>query len=477
MAPHRVLALLLVGLPALAQYPTQYPPGQYPPGQYPPGQYPPGQYPPGQYPPNTYPNTYPTRLPGGVPVNLPVPEVKLPKGKEKGKGNADDTKTTVASVDGTLRRLGEKDLVLQTSKRNLLRFRLLAKTRFQNKAGEAIRDSLLHPGDQLSVQVSPDDEETALRVVLQRAGSASERREAELPYDQSAVRAPTAEDMGKGRTVIKGDGSAPTESESSGDTATAATPAAAATADAASEDAGPPPGPPRLMTDEALIKDAREAATAFSAGLPAYLAQQVTTRYFATGFPPRWQEIDEITAELAYVGGKEDYRDFKINGQSIDRPERSGTWSTGEFGTTLEDVLSFGTDAAFKRRGEETVAGRRAVVFDYKVTAEHSHWTMVAPDDRRLNPAYEGAIWIDKDTRRVLRIEQRTTSFPRDFPVSRAESILQYGFVKIDGKSYLLPASGENLGCMTGSGACTRNAIAFRNYRKFTAESTVTFGK
>jgi hypothetical protein len=469
MARYAIVALLLAGGAMRAQYPTQYPsqypPGQYPPGQYPPGQYPPGQYPPGQYPPNTYPNTYPTRLPGGVPVNLPVPEVKLPK---KDKGKADEVKVSVASVDGTLRKLGEKDLVLQTPKRTLLRFRLLAKTKFQNKAGEAIRDSLLHPGDQLGVQVSPDDEETALRVVLQRAGTAEERRAAELPYDHSAVRAPSAEDLGKSRTTISsGSASAPPETQSTPPSESAAPDAAPA-----------PAGEPRPMNDEAFIKDAREAAAKFTAGLPDYLAQQVTTRYFATGWPiASWQTIDEITAELAYVNGREDYRDFKIDGRLIDRPERSGAWSTGEFGTTLEDLMSIATSAEFKRRGERTLAGRSAVVFDFTVTAEHSHWTMVSPDDRKYSPAYEGAVWIDAETRRVVRIEQRTSAFPRDYPVKRAEAILQYGYARIDGKSYLLPASGDNTICMSGSGACTRNAIVFRNYRKFTAESNVTFGK
>jgi hypothetical protein len=413
-------------------------------------------------------------MPGPVPVGLPVPNIKLPSKTPKDKGKSDDIKTAVGSVDGTLRKLGEKDLVLQTPKRALLRFRLLAKTRFQNKAGEAIRDSLLHPGDQLSVQVSPDDAETALRVILNRSGTPAERHDAEFPYDQSTVRAASTEDLGKSRTVISSQSPV-----SSGDTETAAT-SESASSDAPSSDSGPAPAPgaPKSMTDEALIKDAREVSATFSAGLPAYLAQQVTTRYFATGWPvSHWQTIDEITAELAYVGGKEDYRDFRIDGSPIDRPEQSGSWSTGEFGTTLEDLLSFGTSADFKRRGDDTTAGRPAVVFDYKVAQEHSHWTMVAPDDRRYKPAYEGAIWIDKDTRRVLRIEQRTSDFPRDFPVRRAEAILQYGFVKIDGKTYLLPASGENIGCMTGSGACTRNAIAFRNYRKFSADSTVTFGK
>src|SRR5664279_5196416 len=78
-------------------YPSQYPPGQYPPGQYPPGQYPPGQYPPGQYPGNT----------GG---GLPMPNIHFPKRKPKATENSNSAKITVSSVDGTLRKLEEKDV-------------------------------------------------------------------------------------------------------------------------------------------------------------------------------------------------------------------------------------------------------------------------------------------------------------------------------------------------------------------------------
>jgi hypothetical protein len=207
------------------------------------------------------------------------------------------------------------------------------------------------------------------------------------------------------------------------------------------------------------------------------VVQQVTSRFFATGFPTHWQEIDVVTADLAYVGGKEDYRNVQINGSPVNNPERTGTWSTGEFGTTLEDVMSMGTNAAFKRRAEEKMVGRTAVVYDYTVTQANSHWTMVSPDGREYKPAYEGTVWIDKESRRVLRIEQRTTSFPRDFTSSRAECKLQYAWVRIEQKSYLLPSGSENVGCMSGSGACTRNVLEFKNYRKFTTESNITFGK
>jgi len=468
-----------------AQYPTQYPPGQYPP-TYPPGQYPPNTYPPNTYPPNTYPgggyppntyppNTVPVRLPGGIPVGVPVPEAKIPKKDSK----PEEVKTTLSSVDGTLRKLGEKELVLGVRK-NLLRFRLLAKTEFLDPKGAVVRDSLVHPGDQLSVQVSPDDPETALRVIVMRGGTADERTAADHPFDPDTVRAPRAEDLSKPRTVTTHEATRTPAETSDAETE----PAGGIRNAAPAEPAGPPaeaapPSPDlRPRTDDAILSDARAESATFSASLPNYLVQQVTSRYFANGLPAQWREIDVVTAELAYVNGTEDYRDFRINGEPIRRPiESTGSWSTGEFGTTLEDVMSPATNASFRRRGEEKLAGRPAYVFDYTVAQPNSHWIMVAADRREYKPAYEGAVWIDAATRRVLRIEQRTTGMPRDFTISRAEAVLEYGFAKIEGKTYLLPAKGETNGCMSGSGTCTRNVIEFRNYRKFTADSTVTFGK
>jgi len=479
--------MLLCGVFASAQYPgTQYPGGQYPPNQYPTGgQYPPGQYPPGQYPPGQYPNTYPdNRLPGGI----PMPNIHLPGRKPKAGKGEEEVRTTIASVDGNLRKVAEKDLLLQTSKRAVLRFRLLAKTKFENKAGEAIRDSLVHPGDQISVQVSPDDPETAVRVVLLRAASPAERSAAEQPVEEATVRVPVAGDLSKPRTVTTREAAAaPTDAGeppaaadegdapklrrvSGGNQGTPDTPAPDAASGSASND-------PKRYTDAQIIQDARTAAGTFSASLPNYLVQQVTSRYFATGFPTHWQEIDQVTADLAYVDGKEDYRNFQVNGSPVNNPERSGSWSTGEFGTTLEDVMSLATNAAFKLRGEEKMVGLTAVVYDYTVAQGNSHWTMVSPDGRQYKPAYEGAVWIDKESRRVLRIEQRATTFPRDFTLSRAECKLQYAWVKIEQKTYLLPSTSENIGCMSGSGACTRNVLEFKNYRKFTTESNISFGK
>src|SRR3954463_3086867 len=107
----------LAQIPAGQQYPPggQYPPGQYPPGgQYPPNTYPGGGYPPNNYPGGGYPNNYPSRL--------PIPELKLLKRGAKDKKSETDVKIAMAAIDGSLRSLGEKDLVLQAGAKKLLRF-------------------------------------------------------------------------------------------------------------------------------------------------------------------------------------------------------------------------------------------------------------------------------------------------------------------------------------------------------------------
>lgn len=465
----------------LAQLPGQYPPGQYPqgrtpPGQYPPGQYPqdqypPGQYPPGQYPPGQYPpGQYPTRLPGGIPVNLPVPEIKIPKrGQKKDdakKENGKEVTIKLESAVGALRKLTEKELLLETDENKVVQYRLLAKTVFRNTAGDPIRDSLLKPGDKLEVQFNPDDEETALRIILLRAGSASEREAAEKTVEVDKVERP-----------------APKSAEAPGDERPALRRGVPDRIKNAPAETKPPEGEFRenpsyskASQTDPIIVAAREAAEDFTNNLPNFLVQQHTTRYVSTVNPPDWQALDIVTAEVAVEDGKEDYRKISINGRATDKPQKSGSWSTGEFAVTLQDVLSPFSAAKFTKRGEDRIAGRTMAVYNYSIAETNSHWRLIA-ENQTCQPPHKGAIWIDKETSRVMRIEQQTVSTPKDFPYDKAETTLEYDFVRIDNKLHLLPVRSENLMCQRGSNTCTRNELHFRNYRKFAAETNIKFEK
>ena len=515
------------------QYPGgQYPGGQYPGGQYPQGQYPPGQYPQGQYPPGQYPQgQYPGQigLPGGVGVPMPT---KLPGRKPSDASNtSNNVRVALRAADGTLRELGEKDLYLETDKHKILKFRMLAKTQFRDKEGENVRDSLIKPGDQLSVQVSADDPETALRVILNRAGTQAEKTAAARPFDHDSAKAPVEADthsagsMDVGGEPSRGsttsstssspsssrnsdssageqsntasvnpsgdDDSRPTLHRAPDSDAPAPQPQASAPPPqpSAPPQKAPPPQaeqrasvqrpapPPRTGPDDNIIDSAKDAADKLIDGIPNFTVQQNTTRYFSNAFPAQWRALDVVTSDVVVVDGKEDYRNIQVNGKPSSRAvEKSGAWSTGEFVTMLEDVLSPYTQAAFRKSTDETLGGRPVYTYNFRVLQENSNWDIYAPDGSKATPAFTGTIFIDKETFNIMRIEEQTGPMPSNFPFDKAESVVEYSFVRIDNKSYTLPVHSEVLTCQRGSSTCTKNEINFQNYRKFAADSTITFG-
>jgi hypothetical protein len=428
-----------------------------------------------------------------------VPKLPSKKSGDKDSSGANSTKVPLRAVDGTLRELGEKDLFLETSKHKILKFRTLAKTQFRDKEGEQVRDSLLKPGDQLSVEVNGDDPETALRVILAHKGTDAERARAERPFDRDTAQAPVEADThAAGAMEAAAEPSGASKKDTNGDAGDSGDreiPTLARAGTGAGDDreiptlarAGttgrspvedPKPVPRIPTTDDDIIGAAREAADRVTDGLPNFIVQQNTTRYFSRVAPPQWQVLDVVTAEVASVNGKEDYRNIMVNGKPSNRPvEKTGAWSTGEFQTTLESLLNPYTAAAFHKAKDDTLDGRSTYTYDFRVKQENSNWDIHAPDGSIATPAFSGTVWIDKQTSNVLRIEEQTGPLPTSFPFDKAESVVEYGFTNIDGKTYPLPLHSEILTCQRGSTTCTKNDITFRNYRKFSADSTVTFDK
>src|SRR6516165_12786370 len=97
-----------------------------------------------------------------------------------------------------------------------------------------------------------------------------------------------------------------------------------------------PAGPsPTRNPSAPLIEKARAAAFEFSQNLPNFICKEVMARYSQRGRDQ--MPLDVVSAEIIYDQGRETYRNVKID----DRPtaasleEISGSWSTGEFASTL----------------------------------------------------------------------------------------------------------------------------------------------
>jgi len=100
------------------------------------------------------------------------------------------------SVEGSLRRLAEKDVLLQAPSGRVLRFRLTLRTEFRSNDGRPVRDSLIQAGDRIAVHVNPDDIETAVYVVLLRPGNPPERDVASAPVEEARIVMPQPGDFG-----------------------------------------------------------------------------------------------------------------------------------------------------------------------------------------------------------------------------------------------------------------------------------------
>ena len=255
---------------------------------------------------------------------------------------------------------------------------------------------------------------------------------------------------------------------------------------AEAEEAAPPPRRPGSndgyipivqRPDDPLIRKASDAAMDFTETLPNYVCQELMSRYQSESHPANWQPLDVVAANLVYENGKEDYRNVTVNGKprkSIE--DTGGAWSTGEFGTVLIDLFSPATNATFHYRKDSRTAGILTKEYDFEVLHENSHW-VIHMTSQTYQPPYKGTVWIDPATSRVLRIEMQAFGFPDSFPTDHVESATDYQYVRLgDARQYLLPVHAETLSCQRGTNYCSRNTIDFRNYKKYTGESTITFG-
>jgi hypothetical protein len=411
------------------------------------------------------------------------------------------TKNPPTTISGILRHITDDDLVLQTDDKVIVKVALGITTKFYKPTGGMMRAAELQPGDHITIDATQDDHGYlhAKNVNQVKGGTPAERAAASRPVESS----PTAQDSSTpstdqpaapdpndpGPPALKRGLPKPTAAASypdpppdsrpsihaaevNGITRTPDAPKVDSSRDQTNRVAVPRSGDP-------VIDQAREAAFTFSRTLPNFVVKQVTMRYetfAARAGQTSWHALDTVTADVVSEGGRESYKNILINGKppKVDIDKGSGTWSTGEFSSVQLDILSPGTRADFHNKRSTTIANRAAYTYDFSVERANSHWNIQSNSDSWI-PEYTGVIWIDKDSSRVLRIEMAARTLPRTFQLDTVESAIDYDYVPIGDGKFLLPVHSEALSCERGTNSCSRNVIDFSDYKKFTAETRISF--
>jgi hypothetical protein len=191
--------------------------------------------------------------------------------------------------------------------------------------------------------------------------------------------------------------------------------------------------------------------------------------------PLEWS--DTVKVEVAFVDGRELYswpgaEDFD------DRPLHEiigfGTVATGDFAVDARNLFVRGL-GKFRFAGEEELAGRTVVRYDYEVPP----WAgrhVVSDGEHEAGAPYAGSIWADPESADLVRMEMHTVEVPPPLKVAAVLKQVDYAGVVLGGQRFLVPAS-ERLTTRFRSGEESVNEAEFRNCRAYGSESLLSFGE
>ena len=242
--------------------------------------------------------------------------------------------------------------------------------------------------------------------------------------------------------------------------------------------------PEKEATD--LLERTRVATLGAAEAMPDFLVKQLIKRSVAYGTTNNWMPQDNLTIAVGYrADAGEQYKVLAVNGMPLSREAKQskdyskdvapGATSSGvEYISAVADVFKAESKTEFKLADTDQIQGRRTLVFEYRIERPNSKLNLKA-DEAATNVGSRGRIWIDRETNRVLRFEQIATEIPGDFPITAASSIIDYDWVAIGERKYLLPTHSEILLTTVGRRRTiqSRNEIRFRSYQKFGAELKV----
>jgi hypothetical protein len=253
--------------------------------------------------------------------------------------------------------------------------------------------------------------------------------------------------------------------------------------------------PPEAEAQEVLAKT-RVATLAAVKDLPDFVVKQLVTRSQARGTTQNWTTLDRLTVAVSYreSSGGEQYKLLAINGlpeaavaaEGGTYKQAGGSTTTGEFASLMLKLFSEDSQTLFKLAAADTLRGRRTLIYNFEIKKGLADQTITYMDVSSVKTGLSGMVWIDRESFRVLRTEMTFTDIEPDFPVKKLEKKIDYDWVNIADRRYLLPVEAEAI--FTAEVPVTyfdprremrvtemqtfqnRNLIRFRNYQKFGTE-------
>jgi hypothetical protein len=234
--------------------------------------------------------------------------------------------------------------------------------------------------------------------------------------------------------------------------------------------------PPPYDEEQEVIKDMTDYALNYTARLPDFVCTQVTRRYVDPRHRNVWQNYDTIVSRLAYTEGHESYEVKTVNNAIVENKtmeQLNGSISTGEFGSLMKEIFDEESNAQFHFDHWTKLRGEVNYVFNYQIEQPRSRFSIEYNHEQRIYAAYKGLVYVNKATHKITRLYAEAIDIPASFPVRKASSQVDYDHAVVGTREYLLPMKATSF--ISDGEMASKGDIEFRMYRKFGADSKITY--
>lgn len=230
---------------------------------------------------------------------------------------------------------------------------------------------------------------------------------------------------------------------------------------------------PDAAEQKVLTDKIQRTALRFRGQLPDFIAAEQETRWEAFG-SGKWKQHD-LLEMLVYFGrqGQTGIKLLSIDGKPTRKEYRraGGVIDTAYLGGAILPIALFAPIAnpRLQWSGWRTLADKRVAVLSFTAQPVVKNY----PDGKHGYPiGFHGLVFADPSEGMPLRIEAHVDP-PPGYPFQDSGWDADYGPVNISGRELMLPVKGTTY--VTRGKNRAKNELTFTGYRKYEADSTVTF--
>jgi hypothetical protein len=227
--------------------------------------------------------------------------------------------------------------------------------------------------------------------------------------------------------------------------------------------------------DEGQLARFKEKVRQDMTGIPNYTCLETIQRARREPHSRNFKPADTVRLEVSSVAGKELFAwpgSRQFEDRDVTSFVTSGAIGTGMFAMFAQNIFVAGK-GTLQYRGEERLAGRGSVRYDFHLTQQESHWEMRANNASEIVAA-KGSFWFDPASLDLIRLEVRGEALPYSLRLEEAGFQTDYARTRIGSADALLPKRSE-LTMTQFSGAASRDVTGFSNCHEYRTESTIRF--